>query len=141
VAPSKKETPKIGAKGESSPGGIHAILGKAKGHAEKATGWIQSHPLQAGLIGAGVALGSLLTGWLIFKALKGGKEKSGKGRRNHARSIDVVDAVKGEFPTNAMEKRALLDEIDFDDQEFLEFVSLLPDFSDIDESVLAGLME
>lgn len=97
--------------------------------------------MQAGLIGAGVALGSLLTGWLIFKALKGGKDKSergGRGRR-HARSLDVVDAVKGELPVNALEKRQILDEIDFDDDEFMEFMSLLPDFDDVDESILEAL--
>ena len=95
--------------------------------------------MQAGLIGAGVAIGSLLTGWLIFKALKGGKDKSDKGRRRHARSIDVIDAVKGELPANALEKRQILDEIDFDDEEFVEFLSLLPDFGDVDESILAEL--
>jgi hypothetical protein len=95
--------------------------------------WVQSHPLQAGLVGAGVAIGSLVTGWVIFRALKGGKRKSDKHRR-HARSIDVVDAVKSEFPTNSIQKRAIVDEIDWDDQEFLEFMNLLPDLDDILQS-------
>ena len=97
--------------------------------------------MQAGLIGAGVAIGSLLTGWLIFKALKGGKDKSEKGSRGrrHARSLDVIDEVKSELPMNALEKRQILDEIDFDDDEFMEFMSLLPDFEDVDEAILEAL--
>jgi hypothetical protein len=43
------------------------------------------------------------------------------------------------LPANALEKRQILDEIDFDDEEFVEFLSLLPDFGDVDESILAQL--
>jgi len=136
ISPVKKAEP---AKLESSkhatpPGGIHNIINKAKGQAENAGVWIQSHPLQAGLIGAGVAIGSLLVGWVVFRAVKGSKAKSGKSRRHHARSLDFSDAVMSEFPSNSLEKRAILDEIDWNDEEFLEFLNLLPEVQDILES-------
>jgi hypothetical protein len=132
-APVKKSKPaKIeGGKAAASPGGIQSIINKAKGQATNAGAWIQSHPLESGLIGAGVALGSAVVGWVIFRALKGGKHKSVKGRRNHPRSIDVRDEIMADFPTNAMERRAILDEIDWDDEEFLEFLSLFPGVEDI----------
>jgi len=36
-----------------------------------------------------------------------------------------------EFPSTKLEKRAIIDEIDWNDEEFLEFLSLLPEFDDI----------
>jgi len=131
--PAKKSEPaKIeSGKRASSRATIQGIIEKAKGGATNAGAWIQSHPLQAGLIGAGVALGSIVVGWVIFRALKGGKDKSGRGRRNHARSINVRDEIMAEFPTNAMERRGIVDEIDWDDEEFLQFLSLLPGVDDI----------
>lgn len=128
----KSEPAKIeSGKAASSPGGIKSIINKAKGEATNAGAWIQSHPTQAGLVGAGVALGSMLAGWVIFRALKHRKDKSGKGHRNHPRSIDVRDEIMADFPANAMERRAVMDEIDWDDEEFLEFLSLLPGVDDI----------
>src|SRR5947207_10391299 len=54
--PAKKSEPaKIeSGKRVSSPAGIQGIIHKAKGQATNAGAWIQSHPLQSGLIGAGV---------------------------------------------------------------------------------------
>ena len=98
---------------------------KAKGTAAGVGAWINNHRLQAGLIGAGLTIGSVVAGWLIFKILRG--KKSRNGRRNHRRSVDVADDFMAEFPKNAVEKRAIMDEIDWDDEEFLEFLSLLPD--------------
>ena len=135
-SPAKKQEPaKIeSGKPASFPRGVQDIIQTAKGHATNAGQWIQSHPLHAGLIGTGVAIGSLMAGWLIFRAIKGGKGKSGKSRRNHARSIDVTDAVLAEFPASSLEKRAILDEIDWNDEEFLEFLNLLPGVEDILEA-------
>jgi hypothetical protein len=111
--------------------GIHGVIEKAKDHAASAGEWIKEHPMQAGLIGAGVAIGSLVVGWIIFKALKGGKEKKKQGSRLHARSADPLDEVMANFPQHALERRAIIDEIDWDDEEFLEFMSLLPDLDEI----------
>jgi hypothetical protein len=109
------------------PGGVQDIINKAKGEAANAGQWIQSHPLHAGLIGTGVAIGSLVSGWVIFRALRGGKGKSGRGRRYHIRSLDTRDSIVAEFPANSLERRAVLDEIDWDNKEFLEFLTLFPD--------------
>jgi hypothetical protein len=121
-------------KNKPIPAGVAGIIEMAKHQASNAGQWIQSHPLQAGLIGTGVAITSLVLGWIIFRALKGGKSKSEKNQRNHARSIDIIDAIKSEFPANSVQKRAIMDEIDWDDEEFLEFMKLLPDLSDLVES-------
>jgi hypothetical protein len=42
-----------------------------------------------------------------------------------------VDAITSEFPSSKFEKRSLVDEIDWDDEEFLEFLTLFPDLDDI----------
>jgi hypothetical protein len=86
--------------------------------------------VQAGLIGAGVAIGSLVAGWVIFRALRGGKDKKDRSRL-HGRSINSIDAVTAELPSNAFEKRSVVEDIDWDDEEFLEFLNLFPDLEDI----------
>jgi hypothetical protein len=93
-----------------------------KGLAQGAGNWVKSHPLQAGLIGTGVAVGSLLVGWLVFKALKKGKNKKS---RYQARSIDLYDDVLHSLPSTEEEKLELLAEIDMEDEEFLQFMELL----------------
>lgn len=104
--------------------------------------WAQSHPLQAGLIGTGVAIGTLVAGWTIFRVLRGGKGKKKKGaNRRHARSLDGLDAIKAEFPVDALEKRAVVDELDLDDEEFLEFLSLLPTEEEFDVEAVASALE
>jgi len=103
--------------------------------------WAQSHPLQAGLIGTGVAIGTLVAGWTIFRVLRGRKGKKNGGNRRHARSLDGLDAIKAEFPVDALEKRAVIDELDLDDEEFLEFLSLLPTEEEFDIEAVASALE
>jgi hypothetical protein len=137
IAPLKKF-----AAGQKTPPGIHGYIYKAKGHGENAIQWAKENPTQAALIGAGVTIGTLLAGWTIWRVL--GKKKrrnGGRQRRNHARSIDIADEIKAEFPATAMEKRALLDEIDFDDEEFLEFLELFPSAEDVDTELFAEALE
>jgi hypothetical protein len=116
-----------------SPRGFNPgrLIAKAQQHGANAIEWVKRNPLPAAAIGTGVALGTAVVGWLIYKAIKGGKQK-GKGGRRERRSIDEFHAeFLEEFPANRLEKRAILDEIDFDDEEFLEFLSLLPNVEDI----------
>jgi hypothetical protein len=122
-APEKKE------EGGFNPG---KIVDKAKEHASNAIEWAKGHPWQAAGIGAGVAIGTAVIGWLVFKALKGGKAK-GKGKGKHGkRSVEDFHAdIMEEFPTNKLERRAVFDEIDWEDEEFREFLNTLPQIEDI----------
>lgn len=122
-APEKKDG------GGFNPG---KIVDKAKEHASNAIEWAKGHPWQAAGIGAGVAIGTAVIGWLVFKALKGGKAK-GKGKGKHGkRSVEDFHAdIMEEFPTNKLERRAVLDEIDWEDEEFVEFLQTLPQIEDI----------
>jgi hypothetical protein len=127
--PATLESDKSPAK--SAPGGISGIIHKAKGHASNAGDWIKKHPVGAGAIGAGVAIGSVIAGWVIFRALKGKKNRDRGNARRHARSIDVYDDVKLEFPRTGIERRAVVEEIDWDDEEFLEFLAMFPEMEDL----------
>jgi hypothetical protein len=63
---------------------------------------------------------------------RGRKDRDDRGReRRHARSIDGMDEVKMSFPRNAVERRAVVDEIDWEDEEFLEFLELFPGMEDL----------
>ena len=93
--------------------------------------WASGNPWQAGAVGAGVALGTAIVGWIIFKALQGGREKSRGGHREKRYVEDFHADIMEEFPSTKLEKRAIIDEIDWNDEEFLEFLSLLPEFDDI----------
>ena len=50
-----------------------------------------------------------------------------------------MDDIKAEFPANAFEKRALIEEIDLTDEDFLDFLELLPSAEDPEE--LNALLE
>jgi hypothetical protein len=97
--------------------GVAALVGKLKGLAQGAGFWVKSHPLQAGLIGSGVLVGSLLVGWLALKALKNKKNK--KMRGHHKRNYDPLDAI---FDMTEEEKLRYLAEFDPEDPEFVEFM-------------------
>ena len=96
--------------------------------------WIGSHKLQAGLIGAGVALGSLVVGWAIFRAIKARKaKKAGNNRRHHARSFDDLDDFNADVLDSInhhLAQRNPLDGIDLEDKEFLEFLAEFEDTGD-----------
>lgn len=79
-----------------------------------------------------MGIGTLVLGWVFFRALKRGKDRYPR----HARSFDVSDAIKNELPHSGLEKRAVVDEIDWNNDEFLEFLELLPDLNDIFDAEL-----
>ena len=129
-------------RGHRTPDGIHGVVHKAKEHTQNAVDWTKEHPAEAALIGAGVTIGTLLAGWTIWRAFGPRRRRYENGRRrNQARSIDIVDELKAGFPANAMEKRALLDEIDIDDEEFLEFLELFPSATNTDPEAFAEAIE
>ena len=99
---------------------------KAKSPAQR-VGWVQSHPVPAGLIGAGVACTWKYGSWIgdLLCSQKRGEGETGKKVVNHARSIDIHNSIVAEFPHNAVEKSSVFDEIDWDDEKFLEFLRLL----------------
>jgi hypothetical protein len=118
------------AQSDEKPTGFAGIIEAAKGHATNAKEWIQSHPLQSALIGSGIAIGTAVAGWLIYKALKKAK---GKKERSHPKLFDLVDGIKEEFPKNHLQRRNVIEEIDWNDPEFLEFLELFPDLDDLVE--------
>jgi len=67
---------------------------------------------------------------LIYKALKKAK---GKKDRGHQKLLDLVDGIKEEFPKNNLQKRNVVEEIDWNDPEFLEFLELFPELTDMVE--------
>jgi hypothetical protein len=97
--------------------------------------WIGSHKLQAGLIGAGVALGSIVAGWAIFRAIKARKaKKGGNNRRHHSRSFNEFDDFNAEVMADInhhLAQRDPLEGIDLEDKEFLEFLASFEDSDDL----------
>ena len=58
---------------------------------------------------------------------KGKRSKNYSGRRYYRRDLDSTDEFITEFPKNHIERREIMDEIDWDDEEFLEFLSMIPE--------------
>jgi len=110
---------------EERRSGIGGIVDKAKGLPARAIDWIGTHKVQAGLIGAGVAIASIVAGWAIFRAIKARKAKNRGNHRRRARSFDVNDDIYSEVVADIdhhLAQQDPLDGIDLNDPEFLEFL-------------------
>jgi flagellar biosynthesis/type III secretory pathway M-ring protein FliF/YscJ len=97
----------------------------AKAFPAKAIDWIGKNKVPAALIGAGVAVASIVAGWAIFRAIKARRAKKDGNNRRHPRSFDEIDEVLPEAKADydyRIAQQDPLDGIDFNDAEFLEFL-------------------
>ena len=110
---------------EERRSGIGGIVDKAKGFPARAIDWIGTHKVQAGLIGAGAAVVSIVAGWAIFRAIKARKAKNRGNHRRRTRSFNVDDDIYPEVAADIghhLAQQDPLDGIDLNDPEFLEFL-------------------
>ena len=108
------------------PEGWEGILEKTQGKIGDVMQWASEHPAQAYLVGAGATLGAALAYWAIYRAIKNRKSKEDKNeteasrrRRRHPRDFSPDKTKRA----NTDETGAALDEIDWNDNDFLEFLA------------------